>query len=184
MYALINTPELVQAGYGQTFKRGSIICIDCDHNNRMPFIVKTVPSSLFDRYDQGLIARSILYLNSINDIDLVLVKAMATTQGVAYQAMNRRCANVTRDDGEYTQRRNTMLRNVNDDTHISRHFNEATKRILSVRDYVGSREFDAISMVFNEQQQRHDELLSVLRERANNNTSSTQINEIVTELFT
>ena len=98
----------------------------------------------------------IQYINYVNrdrmqDDDgraFMLCKAMGTASGVTYQIVARGGAGQTRDDGEFPQRRMSLIAPEQVADQRLSYFNEQTRQVLATRSAPVDEQFDALSMFY------------------------------------
>lgn len=153
MYCIVSERELRQSEYRGKFWRGALLNIKAVHTEKMPFIVCAIPSNAFGSLGLN---RLIQYMNYVNrermqDDDgraFMLCKAMGTANGVTYQIVARGGADQTRDDGEFPQRRMSLIAPEQVDDQRLSYFNEQTRQVLATRSAPVDEQFDALSMFY------------------------------------
>lgn len=154
MYCIISERQLRQSNYRGKFWRGALLNIKTTHTEQMPFIAFAIPSEAFSGSLE--LTRLVAYLNYCNrernsedeGKSFMLVKAMGTPNGVTYQIVARGGAGITRDDGEYPQRRMTLMPSERENDPRRSYFNPPTRTILSTREAPTAPDFDALSMFY------------------------------------
>ena len=154
MYCIISERQLRQSNYRGKYGRGTLLNIKTTHTEQMPFIAFAIPSEAFS--GSLVLARLVVYLNYCNrechsedeGKSFMLVKAMGTPNGVTYQIIARGGAVITRDDGEYPQRRMTLMPSERENDPRRSYFNPPTRTILSTRSAPTAPDFDALSMFY------------------------------------
>ena len=152
MYCIVSEQQLRQSEYRGKFWRGTLLSIKAVHTEEMPFIVCAIPSNVFGTLE---LDRLIPYINYVNqrmqDDDskvFMLCKAMGTASGVTYQIVARGNAGQRRDDGDFAQRRMSLIAPEQvDDQRIS-YFNAPTRHLLATRAAQVDEQFDALSMFY------------------------------------
>lgn len=153
MYCIVSERQLRQSEYRGKFWRGALINIKASHTERMPFIAFAIPSTAFGSLELN---RLVQYLNYVNRERMqeddgkafMLCKAMGTADGVTYQIIARGGAGQVRDDGEFPQRRMSLIAPEQVTDQRLSYFNNQTRHILSTRAAPTDENFDAISMFF------------------------------------
>ena len=153
MYCIVSERKLRQSEYRGKFWRGALLNIKAVHTEEMPFIVCAIPSNAFGSLELN---RLIQYMNYVNrermqDDDnraFMLCKAMGTANGVTYQIVARGGAGQTRDDGEFPQRRMSLIAPEQVDDQRLSYFNEQTRQVLATRSAPVDEQFDALSMFY------------------------------------
>lgn len=152
MYCIVSERKLRQSEYRGKFWRGALLNIKAVHTEEMPFIVCAIPSNAFGTLE---LDRLIHYLNHVNqrmqDDDgraFMLCKAMGTASGVTYQIVARGGAGQTRDDGEFPQRRMSLIAPEQVADQRLSYFNEQTRQVLATRSAPVDEQFDALSMFY------------------------------------
>ena len=161
MYCIVSERKLRQSEYRGKFWRGVLLNIKAVHTEEMPFIVCAIPSNAFGSLELN---RLIQYMNYVNrermqDDDgraFMLCKAMGTANGVTYQIVARGGAGQTRGDGEFTQRRMSLIAPEQVDDQRLSYFNEPTRQILATRSAPVDAQFDALSMFYQNPPLRYD----------------------------
>ena len=154
MYCIISERQLRQSNYRGKYWRGALLNIKTTHTEQMPFIAFAIPSEAFSGSLE--LARLVAYLNYCNrernsedeGKSFMLVKAMGTPNGVTYQIVARGGAGITRDDGEYPQRRMSLIASEQVLEPRLEYFNAPTRNILSTRSAPTDSNFDALSMFY------------------------------------
>lgn len=154
MYCIISERQLRQSNYRGKYWRGALLNIKTTHTEQMPFIAFAIPSEAFSGSLE--LARLVAYLNYCNrerhsedeGKSFMLVKAMGTPNGVTYQIVARGGAGITRDDGEFPQRRMSLIAPEQVDDQRLSYFNEPTRRILATRAEPVDAQFDALTMFY------------------------------------
>lgn len=154
MYCIISERQLRQSNYRGKYWRGALLNIKTTHTEQMPFIAFAIPSEAFSGSLE--LARLVAYLNYCNrerhsedeGKSFMLVKAMGTPNGVTYQIVARGGAGITRDDGEFPQRRMTLMPSERENDPRRSYFNAPTRNILSTRSAPTDSNFDALSMFY------------------------------------
>ena len=154
MYCIISERQLRQSNYRGKYWRGALLNIKTTHTEQMPFIAFAIPSEAFSGSLE--LARLVAYLNYCNrerhsedeGKSFMLVKAMGTPNGVTYQIVARGGAGITRDDGEFPQRRMTLMPSERENDPRRSYFNPPTRTILSTRAAPTAPDFDALSMFY------------------------------------
>ena len=153
MYCIVSERKLRQSEYRGKFWRGTLLSIKAVHTEEMPFIVCAIPSNVFGTLELDRLIQYINYVNhNIQDDDskaFMLCKTMGTASGVTYQIVARgTAAGQTRDDGEFAQRRMSLIAPEQvDDQRIS-YFNAPTRHLLATRAAQVDEQFDALSMFY------------------------------------
>ena len=165
MYCIVSEHKLRQSEYRGKFWRGALLNIKAVHTEEMPFIVCAIPSTAFGSLELN---RLINYMNYVNrermqDDDgraFMLCKAMGTANGVTYQIVARGGAGQTRDDGEFPQRRMSLIAPEQVDDQRLSYFNEPTRHILATRaapvDAPVDAQFDALTMFYQNASLRYN----------------------------
>ena len=154
MYCIVSERQLRQSEYRGKYWRGALLNIKAVHTEEMPFIVCAIPSEAFSGSLE--LTRLVAYLNFCNrernsedeGKSFMLVKAMGTPNGVTYQIVARGGAGITRDDGEFPQRRMTLIPSERENDPRRSYFNAPTRNILSTRSAPTDSNFDALSMFY------------------------------------
>ena len=162
MYCIISERQLRQSNYRGKYWRGALLNIKTTHTEQMPFIAFAIPSEAFSGSLE--LARLVAYLNYCNrernsedeGKSFMLVKAMGTPNGVTYQIVARGGAGITRDDGEYPQRRMSLIASEQVSDPRLEYFNVPTRNILATRSVPQDREFDSLSMFYQNTNLRFD----------------------------
>ena len=153
MYCIVSECKLRQSEYRGKFWRGALLNIKAVHTEEMPFIVCAIPSNAFGSLGLN---RLIQYMNYVNrermqDDDsraFMLCKAMGTANGVTYQIVARGDAGQIRDDGEFPQRRMSLIAPEQVADQRLSYFNEQTRQVLATRSAPVDEQFDALSMFY------------------------------------
>ena len=153
MYCIVSERKLRQSEYRGKFWRGALLNIKAVHTEEMPFIVCAIPSNAFGSLELNRLIQYINYVNRdrMQDDDsraFMLCKAMGTANGVTYQIVARGGAGQTRDDGEFPQRRMSLIAPEQVDDQRLSYFNEPTRQILATRSSPVDEQFDALSMFY------------------------------------
>ena len=152
MYCIISERQLRQSNYRGKYWRGALLNIKAVHTEEMPFIVCAIPSNAFGSLELNRLIQYINYINQrMQDDDgraFMLCKAMGTASGVTYQIVARGGAGITRDDGEFPQRRMSLIAPEQVDDQRLSYFNEPTRHILATRAAPVDAQFDALSMFY------------------------------------
>ena len=153
MYCIVSERKLRQSEYRGKFWRGALLNIKAVHTEEMPFIVCAIPSNAFGSLHLNRLIQYINYINRerMQDDDgraFMLCKAMGTASGVTYQIVARGGAGQTRDDGEFPQRRMSLIAPEQVDDQRLSYFNEPTRQILATRSAPVDEQFDALSMFY------------------------------------
>ena len=162
MYCIISERQLRQSNYRGKYWRGALLNIKTTHTEQMPFIVFAIPSEAFSGSLE--LTRLVTYLNYCNrechsedeGKSFMLVKAMGTPNGVTYQIVARGGAGITRDDGEFPQRRMTLMPSERENDPRRSYFNAPTRNILSTRSAPTYERFDALSMFYQDTTLRYN----------------------------
>lgn len=160
MYCLISERKLRGSEYRGKYWRGTLLNIRAVHTEQMPFIVCAIPSEAWGSLE---IQRFIEYMNHANrevsaddHKSFMLCKAMGTANGVTYQIVARGGAGITRDDGEYPQHRMSLIASEQVSDPRLEYFNAPTRNILAMRSVPQDREFDSLSMFYQNANLRFD----------------------------
>lgn len=160
MYCLVSERKLRGSDYRGKYWRGALLNIRAVHTEQMPFIVCAIPSEAWGSLE---IQRFIVYMNHANrevsaddHKSFMLCKAMGTANGVTYQIIARGGAGITRDDGEYPQRRMSLIASEQVSDPRLEYFNVPTRNILATRSVPQDREFDSLSMFYQNANLRFD----------------------------
>ena len=153
MYCIVSERQLRQSEYRGKYLRGALLNIKAAHTEEMPFIVCAIPSNAFDSLELN---RLIQYINCVNRDRMqeddgkafMLCKAMGTASGVTYQIVARGGAGQTRDDGEFPQRRMSLIAPEQVADQRLSYFNEQTRQVLATRSAPVDEQFDALSMFY------------------------------------
>ena len=152
MYCIVSKRKLRQSEYRGKFWRGTLLSIKAVHTEEMPFIVCAIPSNVFGTLELDRLVQYINYVNhNIQDDDskaFMLCKTMGTASGVTYQIVARGNAGQTRDDGEFPQRRMSLIAPEQVDDQRLSYFNEQTRQVLATRSAPVDAQFDALSMFY------------------------------------
>lgn len=153
MYCIVSERKLRQSEYRGKLWRGALLNIKAVHTEEMPFIVCAIPSNVFGSLELNRLIQYINYVNleRMQDDDgraFMFCKAMGTANGVTYQIVARGGAGQTRDDGEFTQRRMSLIAPERVDDQRLSYFNEPTRQILATRSAPVDEQFDALSMFY------------------------------------
>ena len=162
MYCIISERQLRQSNYRGKYWRGALLNIKTTHTEQMPFIVFAIPSEAFSGSLE--LARLVTYINYCNrernsedeGKSFMLVKAMGTPNGVTYQIVARGGAGITRDDGEFPQRRMSLIAPEQVDDQRLSYFNEPTRHILATRSAPVDAQFDALTMFYQNASLRYN----------------------------
>lgn len=160
MYCLVSERKLRGSEYRGKYWRGALLNIRAVHTEQMPYIVCAIPSEAWDTLE---LQRFIAYMNHANhkvsaddNKSFMLCKAMGTANGVMYQIIARGGAGLTRDDGEYPQRRMSLIATEQVSDPRLEYFNATTRNILATRYVSQDREFDSLSMFYQNTNLRFD----------------------------
>lgn len=160
MYCIISERQLRQSNYRGKYWRGALLNIKTTHTEEMPFIVCAIPSNAFGSLELNRLIQYINYINQrMQDDDgraFMLCKAMGTASGVTYQIVARGGAGQTRDDGEFPQRRMSLIAPEQVDDQRLSYFNEPTRHILATRSAPVDAQFDALSMFYQDTTLRYN----------------------------
>ena len=153
MYCIVSERKLRQSEYRGEFWRGSLLNIKAVHTEEMPFIVCAIPSNAFGSLELNRLIQYINYVNRdrMQDDDgraFMLCKAMGTASGVTYQIVARGGTGQTRGDGEFPQRRMSLIAPEQVADQRLSYFNEPTRQILATRSAPVDEQFDALSMFY------------------------------------
>ena len=153
MYCIVSEHKLRQSEYRGKFCRGALLNIKAVHTEEMPFIVCAIPSNAFGSLELNRLIQHINYVNCdrMQDDDgraFMLCKAMGTASGVTYQIVARGGAGQTRDDGEFPQRRMSLIAPEQVADQRLSYFNEQTRQVLATRSAPVDEQFDALSMFY------------------------------------
>ena len=153
MYCIVSERKLRQSEYRGKFWRGALLNIKAVHTEEMPFIVCAIPSNAFGSLELNRLIQYINYVNCDRMQDdggraFMLCKAMGTANGVTYQIVARGGAGQTRDDGEFTQRRMSLIAPEQVDDQRLSYFNAPTRQVLATRSTPVDEQFDALSMFY------------------------------------
>ena len=161
MYCIISERKLRQSEYRGKFWRGALLNIKAVHTEEMPFIVCAIPSNAFGSLELNRLIQYINYVNRerMQDDDskaFMLCKAMGTASGVTYQIVARGGAGQTRDDGEFPQRRMSLIAPEQVADQRLSYFNEPTRHILAARSAPVDEQFDALTMFYQNASLRYN----------------------------
>ena len=161
MYCIISERQLRQSEYRGKYWRGALLNIKAVHTEEMPFIVCAIPSNAFDSLELNRLVHYINYANRDHvqggdSKTFMLCKAMGTASGVTYQIVARGGAGITRDDGEYPQRRMSLIAPEQVDDQRLSYFNEPTRHILATRSAPVDAQFDALTMFYQNASLRYN----------------------------
>ena len=160
MYCIVSEQQLRQSEYRGKFWRGTLLSIKAVHTEEMPFIVCAIPSNVFGTLELDRLIQYINYVNhNIQDDDskaFMLCKTMGTASGVTYQIVARGGAGQTRDDGEFPQRRMSLIAPEQVDDQRLSYFNEPTRHILATRAAPVDAQFDALTMFYQDASLRYN----------------------------
>ena len=161
MYCIVSERKLRQSEYRGKFWRGALLNIKAVHTEEMPFIVCAIPSNVFGSLELNRLIQYINYINRerMQDDDgraFMLCKAMGTANGVTYQIVARGGAGQTRDDGEFPQRRMSLIAPEQVADQRLSYFNDQTRHILSTRSAPVDERFDALSMFYQNTNLRYN----------------------------
>ena len=153
MYCIVSERQLRQSEYRGKYLRGALLNIKAAHTEEMPFIVCAIPSNVFGTLELDRLIQYINYVNhNIQDDDrkaFMLCKTMGTASGVTYQIVARStAAGQTRDNGEFPQRRMSLIAPEQVDDQRLSYFNEPTRQILATRAAPVDAQFDALTMFY------------------------------------
>ena len=153
MYCIVSERQLRQSEYRGNYWRGALLNIKAVHTEEMPFIVCAIPSNAFGALELNRLIQYINYVNRdrMQEDDgkaFMLCKAMGTASGVTYQIVARGGAGQTRDDGEFPQRRMSLIAPEQVDDQRLSYFNEPTRQILATRAAPVDAQFDALTMFY------------------------------------
>lgn len=153
MYCIVSERKLRQSEYRGKFWRGALLNIKAVHTEEMPFIVCAIPSNVFGSLELNRLIQYINYINRerMQEDDskaFMLCKAMGTASGVTYQIVARGGAGQTRDDGEFPQRRMSLIAPEQVADQRLSYFNEQTRQVLATRSAPVDEQFDALSMFY------------------------------------
>lgn len=160
MYCLVSERKLRGSEYRGKYWRGALLNIRAVHTEQMPYIVCAIPSEAWGTLE---IQRFIAYMNHANrevsaddHKSFMLCKAMGTANGVTYQIIARGGAGITREDGEYPQRRMSLIATEQVADPRLEYFNAPTRHILANRAPTMDAEFDSLSMFYQNSNLRFD----------------------------
>ena len=161
MYCIISERKLRQSEYRGKFWRGALLNIKAVHTEEMPFIVCAIPSNAFGSLELNRLIQYINYVNRdrMQEDDgkaFMLCKAMGTANGVTYQIVARGGAGQTRDDGEFPQRRMSLIAPEQVADQRLSYFNEPTRHILAARSAPVDEQFDALTMFYQNASLRYN----------------------------
>ena len=154
MYCIISERQLRQSDYRGKYWRGALLNIKTTHTEQMPFIAFAIPSEAFSGSLE--LTRLVAYLNYCNrernsedeGKSFLLVRARGTPNGVTYQIVASGGAGITRDAGEFPQRRMSLIALEQVADQRLSYFNAPTRNILSTRSAPTDSNFDALSMFY------------------------------------
>ena len=153
MYCIVSERKLRQSEYRGKFWRGALLNIKAVHTEEMPFIVCAIPSNAFGTLELDRLMQYINYVNQRMQYNdgraFMLCKAMGTASGVTYQIVARGGAGQTRDDGEFPQRRMSLIAPEQVADQRLSYFNEQTRQVLATRSAPVDEQFDALSMFYH-----------------------------------
>ena len=161
MYCIVSERQLRQSEYRGKYGRGALLNIKAAHTEEMPFIVCAIPSNAFGSLELNRLIQYINYVNRDRHSEdegksFMLVKAMGTPNGVTYQIVARGGAGQTRDDGEFPQRRMSLIAPEQVADQRLSYFNDQTRHILSTRSAPVDEQFDALSMFYQNTNLRYN----------------------------
>ena len=160
MYCIVSERQLRQSEYRGKYLRGALLNIKAAHTEEMPFIVCAIPSNVFGTLELDRLIQYINYVNhNIQDDDrkaFMLCKAMGTASGVTYQIVARGGTGQTRDNGEFPQRRMSLIAPEQVDDQRLSYFNEPTRQILATRAAPVDAQFDALTMFYQNASLRYN----------------------------
>ena len=161
MYCIVSERQLRQSEYRGKYGRGALLNIKAVHTEEMPFIVCAIPSNAFGSLELNHLINYMNYVNRecMQDDDgraFMLCKAMGTANGVTYQIVARGGAGQTRDDGEFPQRRTSLIAPEQVDDQRLSYFNEPTRHILATRAALVDAQFDALTMFYQNASLRYN----------------------------
>ena len=160
MYCIVSEQQLRQSEYRGKFWRGTLLSIKAVHTEEMPFIVCAIPSNVFGTLELDRLIQYINYVNQrMQDDDskvFMLCKAMGTASGVTYQIVARGNAGQRRDDGDFAQRRMSLIAPEQVDDQRLSYFNEPTRHILASRSAPVDAQFDALTMFYQDASLRYN----------------------------
>lgn len=162
MYCIVSERKLRQSEYRGKFWRGSLLNIRAAHTEEMPFIVCAIPSNAFGSLELNHLIQYINYVNRDHMQEyyegkaFMLCKAMGTANGVTYQIVARGGAGQTRDDGEFPQRRMSLIAPEQVADQRLSYFNDQTRHILATRAAPLDEQFDALSMFYQNANLRYN----------------------------
>ena len=153
MYCIVSERKLRQSEYRGKFWRGALLNIKAVHTEEMPFIVCAIPSNAFGSLELNRLIQYMNYVNrermqEDNGKAFMLCKAMGTANGVTYQIVARGDAGQTRDDGEFPQRRMSLIAPEQVADQRLSYFNEQTRQVLATHSAPVDEQFDALSMFY------------------------------------
>ena len=161
MYCIVSERKLRQSEYRGKYWRGALLNVKAAHTEEMPFIVCAIPSNAFGSLELNRLIQYINYVNRdrMQEDDgkaFMLCKAMGTANGVTYQIVARGGACQTRDDGEFPQRRMSLIAPEQIADQRLSYFNDQTRHILSTRSAPVDERFDALSMFYQNTNLRYN----------------------------
>lgn len=161
MYCIVSERKLRQSEYRGKYWRGALLNVKAAHTEEMPFIVCAIPSNAFGSLELNRLIQYINYVNRdrMQEDDgkaFMLCKAMGTANGVTYQIVARGGAGQTRDDGEFPQRRMSLIAPEQVADQRLSYFNDQTRHILSTRSAPVDERFDALSMFYQNTNLRYN----------------------------
>lgn len=161
MYCIVSERKLRQLEYRGKYWRGALLNVKAAHTEEMPFIVCAIPSNAFGSLELNRLIQYINYVNRdrMQEDDgkaFMLCKAMGTANGVTYQIVARGGAGQTRDDGEFPQRRMSLIAPEQVADQRLSYFNDQTRHILSTRSAPVDERFDALSMFYQNTNLRYN----------------------------
>ena len=161
MYCIVSERQLRQSEYRGQYVRGALLNIKTTHTEEMPFIVCAIPSNVFGTLELDRLIQYINYVNRDRHSEdegksFMLCKAMGTASGVTYQIVARGNAGQRRDDGEFPQRRMSLIAPAQVADQRLSYFNDQTRLILSTRSAPVNEQFDALSMFYQDAALRYN----------------------------
>ena len=161
MYCIVSERKLRQSEYRGKYWRGALLNIKAVHTEEMPFIVCAIPSNAFGSLELNRLIQYINYVNRdrMQEDDgkaFMLCKAIGTANGVTYQIVARGGAGQTRDDGEFPQRRMSLIAPEQVADQRLSYFNDQTRHILSTRSAPVDERFDALTMFYQNANLRYN----------------------------
>ena len=161
MYCIVSERKLRQSEYRGKFWRGALLPITAVHTEDMPFILCAIPPNAFGSLELNRLIQYINYVNRdrMQEDDgkaFMLCKAMGTASGVTYQIVARGGAGQTRDDGEFPQRRMSLIAPEQVADQRLSYFNDQTRHILSTRSAPVDEQFDALTMFYQNANLRYN----------------------------